>query len=239
MSFVQTFLRRFRHGFMAVVAVAAITLSPVAVHADDYTNGVYGDGVYGSSTEPSTGSAPSGSSGASSVAEPTIVETDSGLQVAINLTNGQEIPSNGYYITITPLNGQGKSFDKVEIYLDGKLAYSGAPDETGTLRWLWETATNPATKVKIVVFGPGEGTTTHEFDVTVAPSEPTANSTVNPSDTGSAETTPSTDAGWPFWLVLALGLGLLLIVILVWWLIARRRRHDDTQQPPTVFTPMQ
>ncbi len=250
-SLVQTFLRRAVRGLAVLGAVTTLALTPLSVHADNYGSGNYNGDVYGSSTTPSTGGgnsssgsgSPSSSAGSptapassSGTHESTVVETPSGMEVAINLANGQAIPSTGYYITITPLNGEGKSFDKAEIYLDGKLAYSGAPDSTGTLKWLWDTAKNPATKVKIVVYGPGSGTTTKEFDVTVTLVAP---STSKPnSDTSNPTVAPATDSGWPAWLTWSLvGLGILLVIGFIIWLIARRRKDD--QLPPPTFTSMQ
>lgn len=252
-NLVQSLLRRAFRGLAVLGAVAALALTPLSVRADNYGSGNYNGDVYGSSTTPSTGGGGDSSSGSGSASsgpgsstpppasssathESTVVETPSGMEVAINLANGQAIPSTGYYITITPLNGEGKSFDKAEIYLDGKLAYSGAPDSTGTLKWLWDTAKNPATKVKIIVYGPGSGTTTKEFDVRVTLVAPAAS---NPTpDVSNPTVVPSTDSGWPAWLTWSLvGLGILLIIGLIIWLIARRRK--DNQLPPSSFTPMQ
>ena len=67
----------------------------------------------------------------------TPITTPSGLKVSINLTNGQQIPVHGYTIIITPLNGQGRSFKKADIYINGRLAHSAAPGKTGTVQWLW------------------------------------------------------------------------------------------------------
>ncbi len=240
-----------------VSAVSLLTLSPIAVHADNYGNNAYGSDVYNSSSTSgggssggstsggsssgasSSGSSTKGGSGATAAStnnESTVVQTDSGLQVAINLSDGQAIPSTGYYITITPLNGQGKSFDKAEIYLDGVLAYSGAPDETGTLKWLWDTTKTPATKVKVIVYGPGSGTTTHEFSVTVTPVQSATNSADQKSVAPNSEVAPSSE--WPIWLTwLVVGLAALILIVIVWLIVRRRRR--DRQLPPPTFTPMQ
>jgi hypothetical protein len=249
-SFVQTFLRRAVRGLAVLSAVTALALTPLSVRADNYGSGNYNSGIYNSSTTPSTGGGSSSDSGSSSsgsssssqptssspTKESTVVETESGLEVAINLSDGQAIPSTGYYITITPLNGQGKSFDKAEIYLNGVLAYSGAPDSTGTLKWLWDTTANPATKVKIVVYGPGSGVTTKEFSVTVSPVESSSNTQAP--DTSTPTEAPATDGGWPAWLTWSLvGLGILLLIGFIIWLIARRRNNN--QLPPPTFTPMQ
>jgi hypothetical protein len=252
MYITKEFWRRTKLTLAAVSVVSLLTLSPVAVHADNYGSGVYGDGVYNSSSTSSSGGSSGGSSSSSSGSssssstpssssgtnDSTVVLTDSGLQVAINLSDGQAIPSTGYYITITPLNGQGKSFDKAEIYLDGVLAYSGIPDSTGTLKWLWDTAKNPATRVKIIVYGPGSGTTTHEFSVTVTPVEAATNDNSQTSSTSTPESTPTT-FGWPTWLIwTTIGLALLLVIVVL-WVIVRRRRRNQQLPPPTTFTPMQ
>ncbi len=241
----QQFGRSIRRSLVALSAVLFLTLSPGIVHADNYGNGTYGSDVYGSSSQPSSGgssssgSSSSGSTSSSKANESTVVQTDSGLQVAINLSDGQAIPSTGYYITITPLNGEGKSFDKAEIYLDGQLAYSGAPDSTGTLKWLWDTTKSPATKVKIIVYGPGSGTTTHEFNVTVSPVK-SDNST---DQSGTNAQTPSnnpdtTGVNWSSILLWSgIGLGLLILILIIWF-VARRRRNQQPPTPPT-FTPMQ
>lgn len=233
-----------RHWF-AVLALL-LAFAPAVAHASVYGSGAYNTDVYNGSESSGGGSSSgSGSSGgvtqtdtssASGTDESTVVETPSGLEVAINLADGQVIPSTGYYITITPLNGEGKSFDKAEIYLDGKLIYTGAPDSTGTLKWFWDTAQYPASKVKIVVYGPGSGTTTKEFSVTIGAAAQDSNGQTN---TG-AESVPDTSGGFPAWLWWFFGLILLLIVLLIWWLIARRRRRDDQQlPPPPMYTPMQ
>lgn len=238
--------RAIRRSFITAGAVFLLALSPGIVHADNYGSGVYGSDVYNSSSTPSSGGSSgssssgsssstsgSGSASSSSSNESTVVQTDSGLQVAINLSDGQAIPSTGYYITITPLNGQGKSFDKADIYLDGQLAYSGAPDQTGTLKWLWDTTKSPATKVKIIVYGPGSGTTTHEFNVTVSPVE-ASSSTDQTTATQTPSNNPNTASSMNWLLWLGIGLGVLVLILIV-WLVARRRRRN--LQPPT-FTPM-
>jgi cobalamin biosynthesis Mg chelatase CobN len=247
-AFLLQFGRATRRSLFAISATVLLALSPVAVRADNYGSGPYNSGVYSSSSSSSSGSgstssgtssSPSGSTSAPASSSPTnestVVQTDSGLQVAINLSDGQAIPSTGYYITITPLNGDGKSFDKAEIYLDGQLAYSGAPDSTGTLKWLWDTSKSPATKVKIIVYGPGSGMTTHEFNVTVSPVESAASNGQNSSATTSASSTSG--ATWPQWVVWSLVGFVVLVVLFVIWLVVRRRRNGQ-QVPPTSFTPM-
>jgi hypothetical protein len=214
----------------------ALACSPLAVYADNYNYGsnTYSSDVYNGSQNAAGGSGASsgGSSGPASSSpgkDATVVTTPSGLEVAINLADGQAIPSTGYYITITPLNGQGKTFDKAEIYLDGKLVYTGTPDGTGTLKWLWDTANNPATKVKIIVFGPGDGQTVHEFNVTVSPVQ---GSTNNAGNQQNPDALPKTDTAWSGWVIVAIGAVIVAIGFVI-WIVARRRRHDDQFQPPT------
>ncbi|HEV7454424.1 MAG TPA: hypothetical protein VGO07_04135, partial [Candidatus Saccharimonadales bacterium] len=90
----------------------------------------------------------------------------SGLEVSINVVNGQAIPRDGYTIIVTPLNGQGTSFSKVDFYIDGKLIRGGVlPDETGTARWEWKPAHYPGTIVKIVVTDADGNTATQQFTV--------------------------------------------------------------------------
>src|SRR6266550_370258 len=212
-------LVRLTHQRLIVAAVASLMLAvfPFAAHATNYGEGLYNSNNY-NGTESTSSSSSSSSSAATNIASPTnestVVKTPSGLEVAINLADGQAIPSTGYYITITPINGQGKTFDKAEIYLDGKLAYSSAPDSTGTLKWFWDTNTFPATKVKIIVYGPDGGVTTHEFNVTITPVS--AESTQPTAQEQSA-------GGWPMWAYGLAGLGVLGILLLLLLAIRRRR----------------
>lgn len=249
-EFLQQFGRAIRRSVSALSVVALLALSPVAAHADNtYGSGTYNSGVYNnasnssSSSSPSSSNSSSGSGGSTPASssptnESTVIQTPSGLDVAINLSDGQAIPSTGYYITITPTNGQGQTFDKAEIYLDGQLAYSGAPDSTGTLKWLWNTTQSPATDVKIVVYGPGSGVTTHEFHVTVSPVESSTNGQ-NSSNTNAPASTPATN-GWPIWATWGIvGAVVVVVLLLLVWLIARRRRSQPQLPPPTAFPPAQ
>ena len=231
-----------------VLAALAFVFTPVAAYASVYGSGDYNADVYNGSNSGGGGDSGGGSSagGSSSSSggvdtslasgdnESTVVETASGLEVAINLANGQAIPSTGYYITITPLNGGGTSFDKAEIYLDGELAYSGAPGVDGTLKWFWDTSKYPATVVKIIIYGPGDDVTTHEFHVIITPVD--ASTTTEQQGTG--ESLPETQSSIVTWLII--GLVVVLLILLIWWLIARKRRRDQEQlPPPPMYTPMQ
>lgn len=243
---IKTLLANIQRGSVAFFLAVLLALSPIAAHADTYGTGTYNSDVYNSSAVAGSSSSSSGSSsgssgGSSSPAssspnsQSTVVQAPSGLQVAINLSDGQVIQAGGYYITITPINGSGKSFDKAEIYLDGALVYTGTPDSTGTLKWFWDTTKYPASKVKIIIYGPGSGTTTHEFNVTVQqPSSSSTNSSSNNSTSTPSNVLPAT-SGWPAWVWWVGGLALVIIIVVI-WLLARRRRHD--QSPPT-YTPLQ
>src|SRR5215203_2007719 len=74
--------------FLAVLAV-----SP-PVRAEDYGDGAYGRCTYGSCDQ----------------ASPTVITLPSGLEIAINLTDGQVITGTSYAVTVTPLNGAGATF---------------------------------------------------------------------------------------------------------------------------------
>lgn len=116
---------------------------------------IYGTGDYGSCTYDCAGTAP------------TVSTLPSGLQVAVNLTNGQTIPYSGYTIIVTPLNGQGTSFKQVAIYINGTLAATLTPDSTGTATWFWNPGQVPGTDVKIVVTGTDGSTVTQEYQVKI------------------------------------------------------------------------
>lgn len=227
---------RICRGAVAIVAVFSLALAPIAAHADNYGNNVYGSDVYNSSTTPTPTPTPAptpsdGAASSSATHESTVVATPTGLEVAINLADGQEIPYAGYNIIITPLNGEGTSFDKAEIYLDGKLVFTGSPDSTGTLKWLWESSKLPATKVKIIIYGPGTATTTHEFSVTIG--KDLSTTTAQPATTNNeATSTPATGGGFPWWAYALIG-GLVLLVIIIIWFIVRRRRQSQLPPPPT------
>jgi signal transduction histidine kinase len=91
----------------------------------------------------------------------------SGLEVSINLSDGQVIPSTGYTVTITPLNGVGNTFDHVEIYIDNQLVTTVRPDDTGTAHWDWDTQKFSGENVKIVIFDTDGKSVSHTFHVTI------------------------------------------------------------------------
>ena len=122
-------------------------------------------------------------------APPTVVSTPSGLQVSINLTNGQVIPASGYTIIVTPLNGQGATFQSAAFYIDGTLVQTVTPAETGTATWLWNPQQYPGTDIKVVVTGTDGTTISQEFTVTIASSS--AAPTTSPTGTSAQSASPS------------------------------------------------
>lgn len=112
----------------------------------------------------------------------TIVETPKGLEVAINLSDGQVLPADGYTIMVTPLNGQGATFAYVEFYVDNQLLSTFYPDGTGTATWLWNTATQRGTHVKVVVYDTDGQSVIKEFTISIAKPgmQPQSSITKNP-----------------------------------------------------------
>src|SRR5882757_2720707 len=127
-------LMRFRLLLVLAVAFAALGGFTALAQADD----AYGTGDYGNCTY------------AAQCPRHTIVNTPSGLQIAVNLTDGQSIPTQGYDIVVTPLNGQGSSFAKVDFYIDGILIQTVTPGTDGSATWHWDPRQYPGTKVKVV-----------------------------------------------------------------------------------------
>lgn len=109
----------------------------------------------------------------------------SGLEVNINLTNGQIIPPQGYTILVTPLNGQGTSFSQVDFYIDGAKVHSQTPAEDGTVSWFWNPSLYPGSNINIVVTAQDGQSVSKQFQVTigsaVAKTIAPAVSTISPS----------------------------------------------------------
>jgi signal transduction histidine kinase len=144
---------------LGIVAFATLAYSGQAV-AGTYNTGLYGKCPYQTAC-PST-----------------ITTLPSGLQVNINLTNGQVIPYNGYTIIVTPLNGSGTSFKQVDFYINGVLVHSQMPASDGTVQWFWNPQQYPGTDIKIVITGQDGSTVTKEFQVTIGPASGSSHSIV-------------------------------------------------------------
>lgn len=174
--------RRISIGLSAVILglVCGLALAAPA-HASLYGRGSYGSCSYGSCTPAPT----------PTPAPPVIVTTPSGLEVSINLVDGQVIPASGYTITITPLNGAGDSFREARIYLEGALVTTLAPDTDKTVRWFWDPLAHPGTHLKIEIIDTSDNLTTRNFTIRINnPSPSVAPSTKN---NGSNTTKPSSN----------------------------------------------
>lgn len=109
---------------------------------------------------------------------PTRVTLPSGLEIAVNLQDKQVIPPTGYTITVTPLNGQGRTFKHADFYVDGTLAQGDVkPDEGGTAQWLWKPDGRGDVVIKVVVTDTDGTEVTKQFavrvgDIPAAPQPP-------------------------------------------------------------------
>lgn len=136
----------------AVLSLLFVFGSTAPAWAVLYGSGDYSDCSYNSCPQPP---------------QQTITTTPTGLQVAINLQNGQTIPKSGYTIMITPLNGKGSSFKQADIYINGAPAHTALPDETGTAEWRWIPNQTGKVSIKIIITDTNGATTIKEFTVNV------------------------------------------------------------------------
>jgi signal transduction histidine kinase len=125
----------------------------------------------------------------------TIITTPAGLEIAVNLVDGQQVAASGYDIVITPLNGSGTSFSRADIYINGQPVASVVPDETGTATWHWDPQLYPGTVVKVVATDQDGKTVSKQFTVVVTSQSQQPG---NPSHGGQTEPTPSGKAGGIF-----------------------------------------
>lgn len=153
--------RHLARSFITVFSLVALTV-PSYVSASTFGGGTYG-------------SCPFQADCASTVVT---LPSPTPLQVNINLKNGQVIPRSGYTIVVTPLNGQGTSFQQVHFYIDGTLVHTQSPDEQGTVSWFWDVGQDPGTDIKVVVTGQDGQTVSQTFTVTLGA---TASSNAQPS----------------------------------------------------------
>jgi len=147
---------RFRP-LLGAIELAVLALSVFGGHA---FAGVYGRGDYsGCSYQQQCAEAPT----------ETTTTMPSGLQVSVNLGNGQVIPRDGYTVMITPLNSStiNAAIQQVEIYLDGVLVATLQPEETGTAKWEWKPTDLPAKEIKLVITGTDGSVITDVFSVTI------------------------------------------------------------------------
>ncbi|HSX15815.1 MAG TPA: ATP-binding protein [Candidatus Saccharimonadales bacterium] len=122
---------------LAIIGMAVVLLQSVAS-----ADAAYGSGKYGDCPEQEN----------CAVTQPTTTVTTGGLQVVINLTDGQKIPKDSYAITVTPVAGQTLTIDHVDFSIDGTPAATVQPDPvTGAVRWVWDVSSNPGTTVTVTV----------------------------------------------------------------------------------------
>ncbi|HSE29289.1 MAG TPA: hypothetical protein VLA77_01760 [Candidatus Saccharimonadales bacterium] len=201
---------------LLVFATFAVLTLASPILAQSYGSGDYGACLYGEGC-PSSGGGESGGG-------TTTVATPAGLQVSINLTNGQTIPATGYQVIVTPLNGQGSSFKYVEFFVDGKLAASIAPDPNGTAYWFWDVVKYPGTTLKVIVYDQDGQATTYTFTVKIAttPTGVTSKPTPIQKDLGFFEQIFGYIAENPWTWAVVVG-----VPLSIWWitLIISRLRH--------------
>ncbi len=136
------------------------------VSANSYGGGPYGKCIYGNCAH-------------------TVVQTPSGLDVAINLTDGQSIQAGSTYtIIVTPLNGSGQSFQSYTVTIDNQVVDSGVPDSDGTARWIWDTGRYPGTNVQISVTDTSGQVTVKSFRIVLA------TAVVHPTSVGPQSSSP-------------------------------------------------
>jgi len=167
---------------LAVLACLFLIVPGAAVVAQPYGEGNYGECLYGEgcptptptpapTPEPNSNETNNNNdvllSNQGSSGEETVVTTPDGLEVAINLQQGQKLPSSGYTVIITPLNGKGTSFERVEIFIDGKLITVVKPDSTGTAKWFWDTLKYKGTNIRFVIYDKDGTWVAKEFNVTI------------------------------------------------------------------------
>src|SRR5581483_11037864 len=154
----------------AILLVAlCCSLWTVHVFAQSFGGGPYGSCGYGNCS--ATGGSES------------TVQLPGGLDVAINLYDGEHIPKSGLLILVTPLNGQGKSFAMAQFIIDGQTVHTSTPDEQGTVSWRWYPTQPAGSQVTITVIVTGQAgqTITKTYNVIISASATTSTpATVSP-----------------------------------------------------------
>jgi len=142
-----------RLALVSLVLLSSALLNPQLAGASAFGNGdtAYGECAYGFGCS-----------------KPTQVVTPAGLKVSINLEDGQTIPRSGYTVIVTPLNGEGRTFDYVEFWLGGVLVHTAEPGSNGTATWFWDPEEFPGTQLKVVVVDTDGSQITEEFTLVIA-----------------------------------------------------------------------
>lgn len=181
-------MRKIHRWLGVVLLCACLMIAPRLAFADYGDQTTYGTCTYGD-TCASTGSGSSSASGTDTSNDPsngaeTVATLPSGLEVSINLHNGQLIPKSGYLIIVTPLNGRGTSFKTASFSIDGSTPAMATPDETGTAQWQWLPQRLPGMHVAVVVSGQDGQTITQNFTVRFAAVGSAAASSAAPTSSG-------------------------------------------------------
>lgn len=172
-------MKRFQGVIAVLFVIAAIFAAPLQAHAvSNYGRGAYSNCPFQQSCAP---------------AQPPVV-MPSGLEVNINLSDGQELPDNGYQVVVTPLNGQGQTFQKVEMYVAGKLFATFLPGSNGTATYQWDTRGTAGDKqVKIIVYDKDGQSVIKEYKVRIVPAESLKSPANTANTTGSPDTSDSSN----------------------------------------------
>ncbi|HEY8999147.1 MAG TPA: ATP-binding protein [Candidatus Saccharimonadales bacterium] len=176
------------HRWLGIALLCVFWVAAPQVTFADYGGPTtYGTCAYGSACASGDGgssssSATSGDSGGD--AETVVTLPSSGLEVSINLHDGQLIPKSGYLIIVTPLNGRGTSFKTASFSINNSTPATATPDETGTAQWRWLPQQLPGTHITVVVSGQDGQTVTKNFTVRVVSSAAAAVGSIAPVASG-------------------------------------------------------
>jgi signal transduction histidine kinase len=175
-------LKRYALSVFVVLIIGAsleVALPAAPAFAQTFGNDTYGSCSFGVSCpttpdpdpdnpgQPDDTPKPGDTPAPAGPAAQTVIELPSGLEVAVNLRNGQRIPKAGYTIVVTPLNGRGTSFAEVRFDINGATEQTSKPDETGTVRWQWKPQSTGQTQVAVQVTGTNKEVVTQRFSVQV------------------------------------------------------------------------
>ncbi len=126
---------------------------------------VYGGGSYSSCSY----QAGCGSASPTPIPQ-TIITTPSNLDFTVNLADGQSITAGSYGLTVSPMDSQGRTFQRVEFYVDGTLNYTAAPSSNGTFHWQWNTPSPGSHKISLMAYEQGSANPTiRKFSLTITP----------------------------------------------------------------------
>lgn len=224
---------------LAILAAAI----PLAAHADllygqnNYTDCQYSNACPTPTPTPKAGGGTSGgSSGSGTTSSPgpaptpdttTVGELPSGLQYAINVTDGQSIPFGGYDVVVTPLNGAGSTFVKVDFLLDDVFQASPAAAATGTFYWHWDTKAKRASRLTVKIYGPNAEIDIRNFRVRIAAAKFVPETTTSsPLERAVKQIPTPIIYGFPYLLFILLAIAILILV----WQVRREIAESERLQ---------